>query len=69
MIGSSAELRGERRERLAGFVAADQRARTSSAKSREFDERLAQRIEAAADRIDLPLVAGKVEQSGRVAPC
>ena len=32
-------------------------------------DEVAQAIEAAADRIDLAMVARKIKQSGRVAPC
>ena len=34
-----------------------------------IEQRLAERIEALADRFDLPLIPGKIEQSRRVAPC
>ena len=69
MIGIEAELRRERGERLAGFFADDQRACDQLGEILRIEQRLAQRVEAAADGIDLPLVAGKVEQSGRIAPC
>ena len=34
-----------------------------------IDQRLVQRLEAVADGLNLPLVAGKVEQGGCVPPC
>ena len=63
------ELRRERGERLAGFLARDQRARDQLGEILRIEQRLAERVEARADGFDLPLVAGKVEQSRRVAPC
>src|SRR3954451_7967409 len=63
-----AELRSQSGKRFAGFVAADQRARNQLGEILRIEQRLAERIEAVADRFDLPLVAGKVEQSGGVAP-
>jgi len=63
------ELRGERGERVAGLFAADQRTRDQLGEIPGIEQRLVQRIQAAVDGIDLPLIARKTEQSGRVAPC
>src|SRR6185295_4168386 len=59
----------ERGKRLSRLVAADQRAGDQLGKVLRIGERRAERIEAAADGVDLALITGKVEQSGRVAPC
>src|SRR4029078_1359453 len=67
--GVQAALRREGRDRLAGLIAANQRARHQLGEILRIDEGLAQRLKAAADVLDLPLLACKVEQSGRVAPC
>src|SRR5439155_19726452 len=63
------ELRRERGERLAGLFARYQRARDQLGEILRIEQGLTERIEAAADGFDLPLVTGKVKQSRRVAPC
>ena len=64
------ELRRESRQaRLPASSRETSGLSTSSSKSFESSQRLAERIEAAADGFDLPLVTRKVEQGGRITPC
>src|SRR6185369_14681153 len=61
------QLRSNCGEGLSGLVAADERARHKLGEILRIQQRLAERIEAVADRFDLPLVARKIEQGRRVA--
>jgi len=63
------EPRGERREGIAGLLAVDQRAVDQPGEVFRIEQCLVDRVEAAADGVGLPLVARKLEQGGRVAPC
>src|SRR5687767_3748829 len=63
------ELLGYSAERLPRILAADQRTVDQLREFARIGERLDQRIETAADRVDLPLVTGEPEQRSRVAPC
>ena len=56
-------------KRLRRLRAVDERRADELSELPRIRERLVQRIQAAANRINLPFVAGKAKQSGRVASC
>src|SRR5439155_15426424 len=56
------KLRRNGFERLACFLARHQRARDQLIEILRIGERLVERVETVADRLDLPLVMGKIEQ-------
>jgi hypothetical protein len=62
------KLGSKRSERLAGFVAGDQRADDQLRELLRIEQCLVERVEAAADGIDLPFVTREIEQSGGVTP-
>src|SRR5437868_1554517 len=63
------QLGRKRREGLGGLVARHQRAGNQLGEILRIQQRLADPVETLANRFDLPLVAGEVEQGRRVAPC
>ena len=60
--------RREGGEGLACLFAVNHRAFNEAGEVARIMQRLLNGVEAAPDGVDLPLVAGKVEQRGRVAP-
>ena len=69
MIGSSSSLRSERVNALPASPRETSGLVDQLRKILRNRQRLVERIEALADSIDLSLVAGEVEQSGRITPC
>ena len=63
------ELRRQSGEGFSSFVARHQRTFDELGEVLRIEQGLVQRVEAAPDRVDLPLVAGKIEERGSVAPC